>query len=59
MTKAFRMDEVQPRLLDETNQNVIGKPLAPGTIEPEPGNHPYHRIRTLHIHFQRKNPGNG
>ncbi|ETX13064.1 xanthine dehydrogenase [Roseivivax halodurans JCM 10272] len=28
MTKAFRMDEVQPRLLDETNQNVIGQPLA-------------------------------
>ena len=27
MTRMFRMDEAQPRLLDETGQGVIGKPL--------------------------------
>ncbi|NVK61494.1 MAG: xanthine dehydrogenase family protein molybdopterin-binding subunit, partial [Rhodobacteraceae bacterium] len=27
MTKTFRMDEAQPRLLDETGQGIIGAPL--------------------------------
>lgn len=27
MTKTFRMDEAQPRLLDETGQGVVGAPL--------------------------------
>ena len=27
MTKSFRMDEAQPRLLDETGQGIVGAPL--------------------------------